>query len=81
MNNKPIYIRISKALWIAFCAFFLLIFIYIYTVNINLFNLYGKMPDFQALENPTKDLSSELYSADGVLIGKYFRENRSPIEY
>lgn len=81
MNKKSIYIRISKALWIAFCAFFLLIFIYIYTVNVNLFNLYGEMPDFQALENPTKDLSSELYSTDGILIGKYFRENRSPIEY
>jgi penicillin-binding protein 1A len=33
------------------------------------------------LENPKTDYSSELYSADGVLLGKYFRYNRSPVAY
>ncbi|MDX2188878.1 MAG: transglycosylase domain-containing protein [Bacteroidota bacterium] len=33
------------------------------------------------MENPKSELASTLYSADGVLLGKYFRENRSPVAY
>ena len=39
----------------------------------------GEMPEFESLENPQSELASELYSADGILLGKYFRENRSPV--
>lgn len=55
--------------------------LYIYTVSINLWGLYGELPSLELLENPKDDLSSELYSADGVLLGKYFRHNRSPVDY
>ena len=37
----------------------------------------GYMPTFEELENPKSNLASEIYSADGVLLGKYFIENRS----
>ncbi len=36
---------------------------------------------FQSLENPESELASELYSADGFLLGTYARENRSPVKY
>jgi len=39
------------------------------------------MPDLVKLENPKNELASEVYSSDGVLLGKYFRENRSPVSY
>lgn len=39
------------------------------------------MPPFEHLENPKSEVASELYSEDKVLLGKYFRENRSPVEY
>ena len=39
------------------------------------------MPDLRELENPKNEVASELYSADGVLLGKYFRQNRSPVDY
>ena len=41
----------------------------------------GYMPDFEELENPKSNLSSEIYSADQVLLGKYFIEDRSNIYY
>lgn len=47
----------------------------------NLFWLFGEMPGVEDLENPQSDLASEVYSADNILIGKYFRENRSPVEF
>lgn len=38
---------------------------------------FGTLPSFEELENPKSSLASEIYSADGVLIGKYYFENRS----
>jgi penicillin-binding protein 1A len=33
------------------------------------------------IKNPVMSLSSEVYSADGKLIGRFYKENRSPVEY
>lgn len=38
---------------------------------------FGKMPSFEELENPSTNLASEIYAADGVLLGNYYVENRS----
>ncbi|MEX0813048.1 MAG: transglycosylase domain-containing protein [Chitinophagales bacterium] len=38
---------------------------------------YSNLPTFEELENPKNALASEVYSADGVLLGKYYSENRS----
>ena len=55
--------------------------LYIWSVSVDMFGLYGGMPSLKALENPENDLSSELISADGVSLGRYFRYNRSQITY
>lgn len=54
---------------------------YIIAVQYNLFWLFGGMPSLQELENPKSQVASVLISEDGVEMGKYFRENRSPVEY
>src|SRR5699024_2715484 len=41
----------------------------------------GKMPTFEQLENPETDLATEVFSSDGQTIGKYYKENRTPITY
>ena len=44
--------------------------------------LYGPMPDLQQLENPKTNLATQIISADGEIIGKYyFDDNRTPIRY
>jgi penicillin-binding protein 1A len=45
------------------------------------FGLFGKMPSLRDLENPEADLASEIISADGKLMGKYYAENRSEVKY
>jgi penicillin-binding protein 1A len=55
--------------------------LFIAAVNANFLGLFGEMPEFESLENPDSELASELYSADGILLGKYFRENRTPVTY
>ncbi len=42
---------------------------------------FGPMPTFEELENPKSNLASEIYSADGNLLGTYYIENRSNIHY
>jgi penicillin-binding protein 1A len=37
----------------------------------------GPMPSFRDLENPRNRLAAEVYSEDGVLLGKYFQQNRT----
>lgn len=41
----------------------------------------GFMPSFAELENPKTNLASEVFSADGKLLGKFYLQNRSFVSY
>ena len=43
--------------------------------------LFGKMPSFEDLENPESNLATEVISSDGVVLGKFYNENRTAIKY
>ena len=45
------------------------------------FEVLGPMPTFDELENPQTNLATEIYSADGVLLGTYFVENRTHLTF
>ena len=56
--------------------------LYLGAVDINFLWLFGKSPGFfSGITNPQTSEASEIYSADGKLIGKYFNENRTPVKY
>ena len=55
------------------------VLIYLFIVETNFFFLTGEMPSVDDLQNPKLSQASEIYSADGVLLGKFFAENRTPI--
>src|SRR5688572_24466183 len=86
-NSNPLLLQKSwfkkavKGVWILFLCILLGVPLYIYTVSIDLFGLFGGMPSYAAIENPQNDLSSELISADDVSLGRYFRYNRSQVSY
>lgn len=42
---------------------------------------FGDLPSTKQLEDPKSNQASEIITSDGVLIGKYFRQNRSNAEY
>ncbi len=42
---------------------------------------FGPLPTFEELENPQKNLATEVISSDGVTLGKYAYENRTPITF
>jgi penicillin-binding protein 1A len=63
-----------------FGTIFLGFFVLIFCVYINIFGLFGALPNIERTEKGVP-ASSEIYTADGVLLGKYFVENRSPVRY
>ena len=42
---------------------------------------FGKLPSFEELENPENNLATEIISSDGKTLGKFYRENRTPVKY
>ncbi|RYY70558.1 MAG: penicillin-binding protein, partial [Chitinophagaceae bacterium] len=70
--------RSVKILWRLFIGGFLLVVLLFLCAN---FGVFGAMPSVAELENPEADLASEIISADGVLMGKYYTENRSEVKY
>ena len=42
---------------------------------------FGGLPSLQDLEKPDPAQASQLLSADGQLLGKYYRTNRTPVSY
>jgi len=44
-------------------------------------NVFGKLPTFEELENPESNLATKILSADGKQLGTYYNENRTPIKY
>jgi len=79
--QKPWIPKAIKYLWVGLLVFCLGLPLYVFTVSIDLFGLYGGMPSIREVENPENDLSSEVFSADGVSLGRYFRYNRSQATY
>ena len=66
---------------IGFASFIVAFMLYLFMVDINFLWLFGRSPGLSSIMHPKTVQASELYSADGVLIGKYFSENRTPVEY
>ena len=42
---------------------------------------FGAMPTFEALENPDSNIATEIMSADGVVLGKFYAQNRVPVTF
>jgi penicillin-binding protein 1A len=72
IKNKPLrYIVLS-------IYFFIIL---ICAIEINFLNLFGYSPNRNDILTPNLNIASELYTADGKLLGRYFKENRNPVEY
>ena len=70
--------RYTRILWTILIGGILAGFLFIFSVRVGLF---GKLPSFKDLENPKSNLASEVISADSVVLGTYFVQNRSNVKY
>ncbi|MBR2147347.1 MAG: penicillin-binding protein, partial [Muribaculaceae bacterium] len=75
--GKPWY---TKAFY-AMCTLFVTIILFLVAVNLNFLWLFGKSPTIFEIMEPRPYNASYVYSSDGKLIGKLFKENRTPVKY
>ena len=68
----------AKTFWKVYFILFGLVCLMFFFISLG---WMGYMPSFAELENPDSNLATEVISSDGVLLGTYYRENRSNCKY
>ena len=78
----PWYIKLYKGrAWytkaaLGITSFIVAIFLYLGMVDTNFLWLFGRSPGFIEIKTPPTYAASEIYSADSVLIGRFYKENQ-----
>ena len=54
---------------------------FVLMILLTAFGAFGPLPSFRDLENPKSNLASEVISEDKEVLGKYFVQNRSRVNY
>jgi penicillin-binding protein 1A len=67
-----------KRYWLMVLFPFLLLTLALFAANLGLF---GKLPETEDLENPKSNLATEVFSTDSVVLGKYFLQNRTNVNF
>lgn len=76
-KGRPWYIKIVSTV----ASLVVMFVLYLLAVNFNFLWLFGKSPSMQTIKDKRPAQASEIYSADGQQIGKFFSENRTPVDY
>ena len=71
---------IRKTIKYSFNLFLFVVVLY-YAVSFNFLLLFGTMPDIRIGKEPEMIEGSELYTSDGVLLSRYYIENRILVNY
>ena len=74
-SKKKKYIILTWTLFLS-PVIGLLLFYFLVT-----FEVFGALPDIHELQNPKSNLASIVFSGDGKVLGKYYRENRINVSY
>lgn len=61
--------------------FIYFVIIFFCSIELNFLWLFGYTPDMQEIRNPNMSVASEVYYSDGSLLGKYYKEDRSPVDF
>jgi penicillin-binding protein 1A len=73
--RMPIYKEIVKWMWRAVGGAFALVFLIFFILS------FSNLPDTKELENPKSTLASEVYGISGDVLGRFYIENRVPVEF
>ena len=76
-ENKTWFNYIFK-LWLLFFIGLAAVILFFYGITNEWF---GEMPSFEELENPETNQASQIYAADGAVLGSYYIENRSNVRF
>ena len=75
VERVPTHNKVIKALWI-------LLGVGVLSILLLFFGLtFTDLPDTRELENPKNEWASEVFAANGEVLGRYFTENRVPVDF
>ena len=80
LNSNGDNYALIKKIYILFYRSLFGVLVYLFLLNTNFLWLTGGMPSIDQLQNPKLSQASTILSADGIEIGKYFAENRTPVD-
>ncbi|WP_297333833.1 PBP1A family penicillin-binding protein [Flavobacterium sp.] len=72
------FFKYIKMFWTIFIVGFISVILFFLLAS---WGALGHMPSFDQLENPDSNVATEIISSDGVTIGKFYLENRTPVKY
>ena len=80
-DSKPNVIKWVLLTWVFVVVLpFLVFFITMWAAKTGSLG-FDPLPSLEELENPKSNLASEIFTADGKMIGKYFKENRTNVKF
>jgi len=74
-NDFSRYIKIFWKTFLFGLGFVVLLFLFAS------WGFFGAMPTFETLENPDSNIATEIMSSDGVVLGKFYAQNRLPVTF
>ena len=77
-RDISVYKKYIRIFWYLYAAGVLFVFLLFFSIAQG---WLGFMPTFEDLENPESLFASEVISSDGLVLGKFFKENRSSVKY
>ncbi len=77
-KDISVYKKYLRVFWVLYATGVVAVFLMFFMIAQG---WLGYMPSFEDIENPESLLASEVVSSDGVVMGKYFKENRSFVKY
>ena len=77
-RDISVYKKYIRIFWYLYAAGVLFVFLLFFSIAQG---WLGFMPTFEDLENPESLFASEVISTDGLVLGKFFKENRSSVKY
>ena len=67
-----------RTFWKIFGGMIVLVFLVFLLAS---WGVFGSLPDETSLENPEKNLATQIIGSDGESLGTFYKENRTPVKY
>lgn len=77
----PMFKRVKNKYLRYFIIALYSLIIFVCAVQLNFLGLFGYSPTKKDIVMPSLNVASEVYTADSVLIGRYFEEDRDPVAF
>ncbi len=73
--------KIAKRILFYVSIPFIALTMWLVAIDWNALYLFGKSPSFREVRHPKLAVASEIYTADSVLIGRFYKQNRTPVDF